>query len=249
MSEFTKKIENDHSFLFLLLVILGSAVLLTLRLILILLFSDACTHEIDCISKFLYKIGFTADGLITIIIAIIGLRYAYVQIRQRNRDFKFDRFEKRIRLVSNNIRSHGIREGYLEYFHGSPFKFVAAWKLDERSVTILIRIVGEHDKKSSIRKKLLNVKDGDRWTSRFAIFFDKNTYSEVIQSNVNKNSVEKFDDYDYPCVAYALMYLQQIDRDEMLACQTLLYDTGIKRSNDKYLEVPILESPSVFHNP
>lgn len=249
MPKFVKKIKNDSSSLFLAVVVLGSAASLALWLILILLFSDVCTHEVECISNFLDKIGFTADGLITVIVAIIGLRYAYVQIRQRNRDFKFDRFEKRIRLVSNNIRSHGIREGYLEFFHGSPFKFVAAWKLNERSVTILIRPVGEHDKKFTIRKKLLNVKDGDCWTSRFAIFFDKNTYSEVIQSNVNKNSVEKFDDYDYPCVAYALMYLQQIGRDEMLACQTLLYDTGIKRSNDKYLEVPILKSPSIFHNP
>lgn len=210
---------------------------------------DPCTHEMECISNFLHKIGFTTDGLITVIIAVIGLRYVYVQIRQRNRDFKFDRFEKRIRFVSNNIRFHGVKEGYLEFFHGSPYKFVAAWKLDERSVTILIRPVREYDKKFAIRKKLLNTKDGDRWTSRFAIFFDKDTYSEAFQSNANKNSIEKFDDYDYPCVAYALMYLQQIDRDEMLACQTLLYDTGIKRSNDKYLEVPILKSPSVYHNP
>ena len=247
MSKFAKKIKNDNSFLFLLLVILGSAALLTLRIILILLFSDACTHEIECISKFLCKIGFTADGLVTAIIAIFGLRYVYVQIRQRNRNFKLDRFEKRVRYVSNNIRFHDVKEGYLEFFDGLPYKFVAAWRLDQRSLTILIRPLRKTDQPVTIREKLLDVEDRDRWNSRFTIFFNENVYGEIIQLNIDEGSIEKFNNHDYSCVSGALMYLQQLDRSEMLECQRLLYETGIKFSNDSYLEVPIFARPAVYH--
>ena len=247
MSKFAKKIKNDNSFLFLILVIPGSAALLILRIILILLFSDACTHEIECISKFSYKIGFTADGLVTAIIAIFGLRYVYVQIRQRNRNFKLDRFEKRVRYVSNHIRFHDVKEGYLEFFDGVPYKFVAAWKLDERSLTILIRPLRKGDQPITIREKLLDVDDRDRWSSRFTIFFNNYVYGEIIQLNVDEGSIEKFNDHDYSCVSGALMYLQQLDRSEMFECQRLLYETGIKCSNDSYLEVPIFDRPAVYH--
>lgn len=247
MSKFAKKIKNDNSFLFLLLVILGSAAFLTLRIILILLFSDVCTHEIKCISNFLNKIGFTADGLVTAIIAIFGLWYVYVQIRQRNRNFKLDKFEKRVRYVSNHIRFHNVKEGYLEFFDGLPYKFVAAWKLNERSLTILIRPLRKGDQPVTIREKLLDVDDRARWNSRFTIFFNKNVYGEIIQLNVDQGSIEKFNNHDYSCVSGALMYLQQLDLSEMLECQRLLYETGIKRSNDSYLEVPIFDRPAVYH--
>lgn len=247
MSNFMKKIRSDNSCLFLAIVIFGSVASLTLWLIFILLFSDACTHEIRCISKFLKKIEFTADGLITAIIAIFGLRYVYVQIRQRNRNFKLDRFEKRVRYVSDNIRFHGVKEGYLEFFDGVPYRFVAAWRLDERSLTILIRPLRKGDQPVTIREKLLDVEDRDRWNSRFTIFFNNNVYGEIIQLNVDEGSIEKFNNHDYSCVSGALMYLQQLDRSEMLECQRLLNETGIKSSNDSYLEVPIFTRPAVYH--
>ena len=247
MSKFMKKIKNDSSSLFMAIVIFGSVASLALWLIFVLLFSDACTHEIRCISKFLKKIEFTADGLITAIIAILGLRYVYVQIRQRNRNFKLDRFEKRVRYVSDNIRFHGVKEGYLEFFDGVPYRFVAAWKLDGRSLTILIRPLRKDDRAAMIREKLLDVDDRGRWNSRFTIFFNENVYGEVIQSNVDEGSIEKFNSHDYSCVSGALMYLQQLDRSEMFECQRLLHETGIKSSNDSYLEVPIFDRPAVYH--
>ena len=247
MPKFMKKIKSDSSSLFLAIVVLGSAILLSLWQILLLLFSDVCTHEVKCISDFLNKIELTADGLMTAIIAIFGLRYVYVQIRQRNRNFKLDRFEKRVRYVSNNIRFHDVKEGYLEFFDGLPYKFVAAWRLDERSLTILIRPLRKGDQPVTIREKLLDVEDRDRWNSRFTIFFNRNVYGEIIQLNVDEGSIEKFNNHDYSCVSGALMYLQQLDRSEMLECQRLLYETGIKCSNDTYLEVPIFARPAVYH--
>ena len=243
MSRFLKKIGNDFSLLFLAIVMLGSMA----SLILFLLFSDVCTHEIECISDFLDKIELSADGVITATIAIIGTYYVYLQIRQKNNNFRLNKFESRVRSVSNNIRFHDVKEGYLEFIGNSSYRFVAAWKLNERSLTILIRPIRNDSEANTIRKKLLDVENRERWSSRFTIFFNKEEYGEIVQSNINENSIEKFDDYDYPCVGNALLYLQQIDRDEMFECQRLLHNTRIKNANDIYLSVPIFDRPAVFH--
>ena len=215
------------------------------------------------------KIGnLSLDGIITSIIAVIGLALIFMQIRisndqirinnkqimisnkqieisnkqieQNNRIFRFNRFEKRVSNVLKNIQAKNVREGCMVFSDNQSCNYFVAWKLGTNDINILIRITKKDDNIDDIIKSLKNTKDTDRWNCRFLVSFDVNFESEVFQKNINGESVEFFDEYDYLCVSHALMNLQQADKEEIKECRKFLKKNKIRKAIDEFIESPII---------
>lgn len=195
------------------------------------------------------KFGLSMDGIITIITAAIGIHFIREQVRisnsqieQQNKNFKLDRFEKRVSLAANHIFIKNALEGCLFFSIPQSCRYFAAWKIDANEITILIRYLEDSDDYNDVLETLKDSDDHQRWSSRFMVSFDRNFESEVFQKNLNGRSIEEFDDYEYLCVSHALMNLQQIDLNEIQECEDFLKENSLKKANDDFIENPIMQS-------
>lgn len=164
------------------------------------------------------------------------------QIRQKNKNFKLDKFEKRAARSMKSIWIKGVDEGCLDFSKHSDHKWICSWKSDKRSTNILIKIIRSENHESDAFEYLRNEKIEDRWHHRIAIHFDENHSfeSEIIHLDWKSRHIYDLDEYEYACVVQALRHLQIMDRAEIEGYSRTLHERGIKKANDAYVEVPIL---------
>lgn len=167
------------------------------------------------------------------------------QIRQKNKDFKLDKFEKRAARSMKSIWIKGVDEGCLDFSEHSEYKWICSWKLGRSSTNILIKIIRPENDENDVFEHLRDESIECRWHHRIAIHFDEayDFKSEIIHWDWKSRHIYDLDKYEYACVVQALRYLQVMDREKMEKCKKILQERKIRKANDAYVEFPILDNP------
>lgn len=200
--------------------------------------------------------GLGMDGIITAIIALVGVLFIYTQIQQQNRIQRFSNLTNRTISALDNIRYNKIQEGYYAYSMKNSVRYVVCWRVDYRTnleagqeschFNMIFRIVNKRDDFSSIIAELCDTSNLERWSFHTTVPFWDGCYGEIIQASNLGYGIEKMSSYEYSCIVHALFSIQLFDQSKLLLCQNQLRMSSIKQANDDYLKIGIDERSSTY---
>ena len=200
--------------------------------------------------------GLGMDGIVTAIIALIGIWFIYTQIQQKIRIERFNNLTNRTISALDNIRCNKIQEGYYAYSMKNSVRYVVCWRVDYRkgleteqdlcNFDMIFRIVNKRDDFSSVMSELCDSSNRERWSFHTTISFRNGCYGEIIQASNLGYGIEKMSRYEYSCIMHALFSIQLFDQSELILHQNQLRMYSIKQANDDYLKVGIAERSSIY---
>ena len=195
--------------------------------------------------------GLSVDGLITFLVAVIGVRFVYKQIEQKNQEYRIFRLQERAISASINIMQSGVNEGYVARYEDYSARYIVAWKVKRipsvgrgekvYHINILFRIVNRKDRMGAVMDDLCNVRNLNRWSYRIAIPLYGKIYGNVAESSDSGFGIGRMNSYEYTCVSHAIQRIQFLDRKTLIKYQNKLRETSLKDANDEYLEDGIFD--------
>ena len=200
--------------------------------------------------------GLGMDGVITAIIALVGILFINTQIQQKIKTDRIRNLTNRTISALDNIRYNKVQEGYYAYSMKNSVRYVVCWRADYRKnqktgqdlcrFNMIFRIVNKRDDFSSVMAELCDTSNQERWSFHTTIPFRDGCYGEIIQASNLGYGIEKMSSYEYSCIMHALLSVQLFDQSDFLLYQYQLRMYSIKQANDDYLKIGMDRRPSTY---